>query len=156
MTNLESRPKRTGPESAVGLQKHKRTATDIGIALLTPLVGALGLATTVTLAFAVAASTFCPLLVLGVWWRGLSVVGARAGMISGGLLSLGAAAVTVSRAAPAGWPQTLAANPAAWSVPIAFAVTILVSLATPSRVPGSALATMARLHTPEGLLSHRS
>ncbi len=39
MTNLESRPKRTGPESAVGLQKHKRTATDIGIALLTPLVG---------------------------------------------------------------------------------------------------------------------
>ena len=124
--------------------------------LLTPLVGALGLATTVTLAFAVAASTFCPLLVLGVWWRGLSVVGARAGMISGGLLSLGAAAVTVSRAAPAGWPQTLAANPAAWSVPIAFAVTILVSLATPSRVPGSALATMARLHTPEGLLSHRS
>ena len=39
MTQLESRPKRNGPESAVGLQKHKRTATDIGIALLTPLVG---------------------------------------------------------------------------------------------------------------------
>jgi alkylation response protein AidB-like acyl-CoA dehydrogenase len=39
MTQTESRPKRTGPESAVGLQKHKRTATDIGIALLTPLVG---------------------------------------------------------------------------------------------------------------------
>ncbi|WP_304117845.1 acyl-CoA dehydrogenase family protein [Mycolicibacterium bacteremicum] len=39
MTQLESRSKRTGPESAVGLQKHKRTATDIGIALLTPLVG---------------------------------------------------------------------------------------------------------------------
>ncbi|MGK2903910.1 MAG: acyl-CoA dehydrogenase family protein [Mycobacterium sp.] len=39
MTPIESRPKRTGPESAVGLQKHKRTATDIGIALLIPLVG---------------------------------------------------------------------------------------------------------------------
>lgn len=39
MTQIESRPKRTGSESAVGLQKHKRTATDIGIALLTPLIG---------------------------------------------------------------------------------------------------------------------
>ena len=26
----------------------------------------------VTSAFAVAASTFCPLLVLGIWWRGLT------------------------------------------------------------------------------------
>ncbi|EHI11238.1 acyl-CoA dehydrogenase family protein [Mycolicibacterium thermoresistibile] len=33
------RRKRTGPESAVGLQRHKRTATDIGLALITPLVG---------------------------------------------------------------------------------------------------------------------
>ncbi|MHA3022998.1 acyl-CoA dehydrogenase family protein [Mycobacterium sp. BMJ-28] len=39
MTQIESRPKRTGPESAVGLQKHKRTATDIGLALITPFVG---------------------------------------------------------------------------------------------------------------------
>ncbi len=33
------RPKRSGKESAVGLQKHKRTATDIGLALITPIVG---------------------------------------------------------------------------------------------------------------------
>ena len=33
------------------------------------LTGALSLADTVGLAFAVAASTFCPLLVLGIWWR---------------------------------------------------------------------------------------
>lgn len=39
MTQIESRPKRTGPESAIGLQKHKRTATDIGLALITPIVG---------------------------------------------------------------------------------------------------------------------
>ena len=32
-------PKRAGRESAVGLQKHKRTATDIGLALITPIVG---------------------------------------------------------------------------------------------------------------------
>ncbi len=34
-----SRPKRTGKESAVGLHKHKRSATDLGLALVTPLVG---------------------------------------------------------------------------------------------------------------------
>jgi cation/acetate symporter len=31
-----------------------------------------GVARVVGLAFAVAASTFCPLLVLGIWWRGLT------------------------------------------------------------------------------------
>src|SRR5689334_192885 len=31
--------KRADRESAVGLQKHKRSATDVGIALLTPLIG---------------------------------------------------------------------------------------------------------------------
>ena len=35
----------------------------------------LGLAAVVGLAFAVAAATFCPLLVLGIWWRGLTSVG---------------------------------------------------------------------------------
>ena len=33
------RPKRTGKESAVGLHRHKRTPTDIGLALITPIVG---------------------------------------------------------------------------------------------------------------------
>jgi alkylation response protein AidB-like acyl-CoA dehydrogenase len=33
------RPTRTGKESAVGKQKHKRTAIDIGLALITPIVG---------------------------------------------------------------------------------------------------------------------
>jgi alkylation response protein AidB-like acyl-CoA dehydrogenase len=34
-----STPKRAGRESAVGLQKHKRSPTDIGLALITPIVG---------------------------------------------------------------------------------------------------------------------
>jgi alkylation response protein AidB-like acyl-CoA dehydrogenase len=33
------RPKRSGKESAVGLRKHKRSATDLGLAIVTPLVG---------------------------------------------------------------------------------------------------------------------
>ena len=44
----------------------------------------LGLATTVGLAFAVAAATFAPLLMLGVWWRRLSTWGAMAGLVVGG------------------------------------------------------------------------
>jgi hypothetical protein len=35
----QQRPKRSGSESAVGLQKHKRTPTSVGLALLTPLLG---------------------------------------------------------------------------------------------------------------------
>ena len=44
----------------------------------------LGLATTVGLAFAVAAATFAPLIMLGVWWRRLSTWGAMAGLVVGG------------------------------------------------------------------------
>ncbi|MGZ8812771.1 MAG: acyl-CoA dehydrogenase family protein, partial [Mycobacterium sp.] len=33
------RPKRAGKESAVGKRRHKRNATDLGLALVTPLVG---------------------------------------------------------------------------------------------------------------------
>ena len=42
MTNAQpskNGSKPSGKESAVGLQKHKRTATDIGLALITPIVG---------------------------------------------------------------------------------------------------------------------
>ena len=35
----KKRARRSGHESAVGLQKHRRTATDIGLALITPIVG---------------------------------------------------------------------------------------------------------------------
>ena len=108
------------------------------------------------LAFAVAASTFCPLLVLGVWWRGLSTVGAMAGLVSGGMLAMTAVLLTVFGGARAGWAGALLSQPAAWTVPIAFAVTIIVSLATPSRVPRGTARSMVRLHTPEDLALDRS
>ena len=38
----------------------------------------------VALVFAVAASTFCPLLVLGIWWRGLTAAGASRACWSAG------------------------------------------------------------------------
>ena len=56
----------------------RRSAMVAGVVplLLALQAGSLGLSTVVGLAFAVAASTFCPLLVLGIWWRRLTPVGA--------------------------------------------------------------------------------
>ena len=57
-----------------------RTAALIGGVLPLPLALAastLELSRNVGLVFAVAASTLCPLLVLGIWWRGLTAVGRR-------------------------------------------------------------------------------
>ncbi len=112
------------------------------------------IADTVGLAFAIAASTVCPLLVLGVWWRRLSVTGAVAGLVVGGALAVTSAVLTFSGwsgAAGRGVVGALLSQPAAWTIPIAFATTVLVSLATPSAIPRGAARTMVRLHSPEEL-----
>ena len=116
----------------------------------------IGLADTVGLAFAVAASTFCPLLVLGIWWRRLSTTGALAGLGVGGALAALAVVATMVGGPRDGWAGALLAQPAAWSVPLAFAVTVVVSLATQHAVPPHTARTMVRLHTPEGLDVDRS
>ncbi|MEV0392853.1 sodium:solute symporter family transporter [Polymorphospora rubra] len=126
------------------------------IAGLVPLVLAINVAgldvsQVVGLAFAVAASSFCPLLVLGIWWRRLTDAGAAAGIVAGGGAAVVAALITVAGPPLAGWPATLVAHPAAWTVPLAFAVMVLVSLATRRRTPLDIGATMLRLHAPESL-----
>ncbi len=71
---LRSRVARLTGEDAFGAAGF-RIATLLAVALpylLASLLRPLGLAATVGLAFAVAASTFAPLLVLGVWWRRLT------------------------------------------------------------------------------------
>ena len=110
-----------------------------------------GVARAVGLAFAVAASTFCPLLVLGIWWRRLTDVGAVAGLFVGGALSGAAVVVNLVDPSLPGWAGALLAQPAAWTVPAAFATMTLVSLATPSRLPAHVSRTMVRLHTPESV-----
>ena len=57
--------------------------------LLSFLARDVAVATVVGLAFAMAAATFCPLLVLGIWWRGLTDAGALAGLLVGGALTGG-------------------------------------------------------------------
>ncbi|GAA3387911.1 cation acetate symporter [Streptomyces roseoviridis] len=105
----------------------------------------------VGLAFAVSASSFCPLLVLGIWWRRLTPPGAVAGLLLGGGSALAAVMATRAGLPPQGWPHTLMAWPAVWSVPLGFLSMILVSLATPRSVPAGTPAILARLHLPEEL-----
>ena len=107
------------------------------------------LAAFVTLAFVVAASTFFPLLALGVWWPRLSVPGAAAGLVVGAVLAVGALGLTVRSGTREGWAAALLAQPAAWTVPAALVVMVTVSLATPRGIPRGARRTLVRLHTPE-------
>jgi len=111
----------------------------------------LAVAHAVELAFAVAASTFCPLLLLGIWWRGLTARGAIAGMLSGGALSTGAVLLVMFGVTAHGWPGAVLQQPALVTVPIAFAAMIGVSLATRDRLPAHLASTMVRLHTPEDI-----
>jgi len=110
-----------------------------------------GVARAVGLAFAVAASTFCPLLVLGIWWRGLTDAGAIAGLVVGFLTSGTGVAYTMSSTATGSWASTLLSQPAAWSVPLAFTTMVLVSRATRDRVPRHTGRFLVRLHTPESV-----
>ncbi|UVJ40860.1 cation acetate symporter [Arthrobacter sp. CJ23] len=111
------------------------------------LTDSLALAGSVGLVFAFTASTICPVLLLGIWWRGLSDAGAIAGMVTGAVLC-GGAMVSGTLLGPGNSPAWLA-QPAAWTVPAAFAVMVLVSRATRNRVPLNVARVMTRLHVPE-------
>jgi Na+(H+)/acetate symporter ActP len=111
----------------------------------------LGLAAVVGLAFAVAAATFCPLLILGVWWRRLTAPGALAGLIAGGALATAAVLTTIIAGVARGWLGALLEQPAAWAVPLTFVVMIGGSLLTGRRIPPDVGRVMVRLHAPEAL-----
>lgn len=115
-------------------------------------------------AFAIAASSFFPLLVLGTWWRGLSRVGATAGVLAGGLLASTAIVTTMllggtgAAIGSGGIVQgvdplvaTLLAQPAIWSVPLSFLTMVVVSRLTREEIPAEINHIMLRLHAPETL-----
>ena len=118
---------------------------------ITALSSGLAVAQAVELAFAVAASTFCPLLLLGIWWRGLTAAGAVAGLLAGGLLSASAVVATMLGAAPTGWLGAVVAQPALCTVPLAFLTMTVVSPMPPGRLPAHLESTMVRLHAPEAV-----
>lgn len=106
-------------------------------------------------AFAIAAASYFPLLLLGSWWRGLTKYGAAVGMLSGGLLSL--AAIVTSMLLDKKiltWEmhpvlRTLLEQPALWGVPLALGVMYVVSRLTANHVPPDVHVKMLRLHAPE-------
>ncbi|MGW6034796.1 sodium/solute symporter [Gordonia terrae] len=122
----------------------------IGLSLA---AASLELSRTVGLVFAVAASTLCPLLVLGIWWRGLTAVGAIAGLLVGGAASGSATMLAIAGVVDddvlGGWLAVVIGYPAAITVPLAFGTMVLVSRMTRRRIPADLARTFARMHVPE-------
>lgn len=123
----------------------------LAIALLsdsTALAGSIGAV------FAFTASTLCPLLLLGIWWRGLTDVGAIAGMAVGALLCGGAylsAPIAAAAGLSNGIVTDLLSQPAIVTVPAAFLTMVIASKLSAHRLSASTSAILARLHTPESL-----
>ncbi len=144
-----------GRGSVTAFRRAAAVAGIVPLALALQVVS-LDVSVVVGLAFAVAASTFCPLLLLGIWWRRLTDVGAVAGLLAGGLLSTGAVLATVLGGPRGGWLGVLLAQPAALTVPVAFTVMIVVSRLTARRVPVDVGRIMVVMHAPESLGVRRS
>lgn len=107
-------------------------------------------------AFAIAAASYFPLLLLGAWWRGLTATGAASGMLVGGLSSLMAIVLfmlserkVIAIVDPL--VKSLCEQPAIWAVPLSLGVMYAVSLATRASIPADVDEKMLRLHAPEGL-----
>ncbi len=121
------------------------------------LVESFDIAMMVGWAFAIAACSYFPLLLLGAWWRGLTVAGAAGGMLLGETLSLGAIVtsmlldkkVLTFEASPL--LRSLLEQPAIWGVPLSVTTMVVVSLLTPHLIPRDIHTKMLRLHAPEEL-----
>ncbi len=99
--------------------------------------------------FTIAASSFCPLLILGVWWRRFTWVGASAGLLVGGGAASVAVLITMFGPRLGGWWGAVLSQPAAWSVPLAFGAAIVGSLLSVGQLPTSVNAHLTRMHTPD-------
>jgi cation/acetate symporter len=138
---------------ADGATRRRRFRVAAALAVVPPVALAmvardLDISVLVGWAFALAASTFCPLLLLGVWWSRLTARGAGAGVLVGAALATGAilAGLAVEGGSPA--LGALLVQPAVLTVPAAFAVMIAVSLRDRRR---GADFEMLALHAPEEL-----
>ena len=107
-------------------------------------------------AFAIAAASYFPLLLLGAWWRGLTAPGAASGMLVGGMASLSAIVlfmlsdrkvITITEPLV----KALCEQPAIWGVPLSMMVMFVVSLMTKNQIPKDVDIKMLRLHAPESL-----
>jgi cation/acetate symporter len=134
-----------------GVKAFRASAIMIGM-LMTGLgifVSGISINVLVGWAFAIAASTFCPLLLLGIWWRRLTWIGALGGLVLGGATSSVAVILTMVGIGKTGWPAVLLGEPAIWTVPLAFLTMVFLSLATPQALPRDVTQKLLALHLPE-------
>ena len=116
------------------------------------------LSLSVGMSFALAASTFCPVLLLGIWWRKITWVGAAAGMLTGGTLVLTALALTTISGYTGGWAPWFVQQPALFTVPLAFLAVVVMSKATQRHIPAETKHIRMRMHAPDrlGLIRDRA
>ncbi len=134
-----------------GVRAFRTSAIVIGTVMtgLGIFVASISINVLVGWAFAVAASTFCPLLLLGIWWRRLTWIGALGGLILGGGASSVAVILTMVGVGKTGWPAVLLGEPAIWTVPLAFLAMVCLSFATPRALPLDVTQKLLALHLPE-------
>ncbi|WP_286926153.1 MULTISPECIES: cation acetate symporter [Lysinibacillus] len=131
-------------------QKQRVIAAKVSIVILGIIYGALGLLVKdasighlVALAFTVAASTFTPIFILGIWWRGMTERGAIAGL----LIGLGVSMWMIFL--PGTLPSFLQFKiPGIVTVPVGFLSVIIVSVLD-RRVPADVNDFMKRVHSKE-------
>ena len=97
----------------------------------------------VALAFTVGASTFAPIFILGIWWRGITEKGAVAGLIMGLLSSM--FMIFFSSVLPEALQFRV---PGIITVPIAFLSVYIVSKLD-GKVPADVNSFMRKVHTKE-------
>ena len=131
-------------------QRQRVMAGKIAIVILAVVYGALGLLVKdasighlVALAFTVAASTFTPIFILGIWWRGMTEKGAIAGLIVGLLVSMWMIFL------PSTVPAFLTFKiPGIVTVPVGFLAVIIVSMID-RKVPADVNEFMVKVHSKE-------
>jgi Na+(H+)/acetate symporter ActP len=134
-----------------GVRAFRMSAIAIGIVMTALGLAVLNISINVLVgwAFAIAASTFCPLLLLGIWWRRFTWIGAIGGLLLGGLASSLAVLLTIVGVGSSGWPAVLLSEPAIWTVPLAFLTMVVLSLATARAIPADVTQQLLALHLPE-------
>ncbi len=148
------RPK-SSPEARMAAFKVSAVAIGVASMGLGLLVETFDIAKMVGWAFAIAAASYFPLLLLGAWWKGLTKYGAASGMLVGGFASLAAIVTSmlldkkIVTIPVTPLVRSLMEQPAIWGVPLSIGIMIAVSLLTRSSLPRDISMKMLRLHAPE-------
>ncbi len=85
---------KSSPADRMRMFKYSAVVIGVIAVLLGTLVENFEINFMVGQAFAIAAASYFPLLFMSVWWRGMTVRGAATGMLTGGMLAVGAISLT--------------------------------------------------------------